>query len=130
MSRQGTAYVDLDRASWAELAGRWQLTVSEQDLAGLRALGEPVGLAEVQEVYLPLARLLLLQTEARSRLREATSAFLAQPIRPAPFVLGIVGKCGVGQVDGCTSAARAARPLEVRAPGGPGADRRILAAER
>ena len=44
------------------------LKLTEDELLGLRGLGEQLDLLEVEEVYLPLARLIHLQVAARQRL--------------------------------------------------------------
>ena len=65
-------YVEFDRAQWRELRKSTPLALTEEELTGLRGLGEQINLAEVAEVYLPLARLIHLQVAARQRLFEAT----------------------------------------------------------
>jgi type I pantothenate kinase len=108
-------YVDLDRAAWSRL-DRSDLALGREELAGLVSLGDPVDTVEVDEVYLSLARLLLLQAHARRRLQEATAQFLggAAP-RQAPFVVGIAGSVAAGK----STTARVLRALLARAPGEP-----------
>jgi type I pantothenate kinase len=64
-------------------------------------MGEQLDLLEVEEVYLPLARLIHLQVAARQRLFAATSEFLGEPQqspdRPVPFVIGVAGSVAVGK---------------------------------
>lgn len=107
-------YVDLDRASWSRL-DRSDLALGTDELAGLVSLGDPVDTDEVDEVYLSLARLFLLQAAARARLQEATREFLggAAP-RRAPFVIGIAGSVAAGK----STTARVLRALLAQAPGG------------
>ena len=57
------------------------LKLTEEELMGLRGLGEQIDLLEVEEVYLPLARLIHLQVAARQRLFAATAEFLGEPPR-------------------------------------------------
>ena len=70
-------------------------------LLGLRGLGEQLDLLEVEEVYLPLARLIHLQVAARQRLFATTAEFLGEPRqnpdRPVPFVIGVAGSVAVGK---------------------------------
>jgi type I pantothenate kinase len=77
------------------------LPLTEQEVVGLRGLGEQVDLLEVEEVYLPLARLLHLQVAARQRLFAATAEFLGEPQqhpdRPVPFIIGVGGSVAVGK---------------------------------
>lgn len=77
------------------------LPLTEAEVLGLRGLGDQVDLREVEEVYLPLARLLHLQVAARQRLFAATAEFLGEPRqnpdRPVPFVIGVAGSVAVGK---------------------------------
>ena len=77
------------------------LKLTEEELIGLRGMGEQIDLLEVEEVYLPLARLIHLQVAARQRLFAATAEFLGEPQqnpdRPVPFVIGVAGSVAVGK---------------------------------
>jgi len=53
-----TPYVELDRQAWAALRAATPLTLTDADIAGTRSLGDVVGRAEVEDVLLPLSRLL------------------------------------------------------------------------
>ena len=55
-----SAYVAIDRDRWSALRATTPLTLDDDDLARLRGLGDMIDLAEVEEVYLPLSRLLSL----------------------------------------------------------------------
>ncbi|MBV8928624.1 MAG: type I pantothenate kinase [Mycobacteriaceae bacterium] len=93
-------YVEFDRAQWRALRMSTPLKLTEEELAKLRGLGEQIDLNEVEEVYLPLARLIHLQVAARQRLFAATAEFLGeqhQPERPVPFVIGVAGSVAVGK---------------------------------
>ena len=54
------------------------MSLEQADLARLRGLGERLDLTEVEEVYLPLSRLLHFYVEATHGLRLATSEFLGE----------------------------------------------------
>src|SRR3984893_3431252 len=91
-------YVEFDRAQWRELRKSTPQTLTEEELFGLRGLGEQIDLTEVAEGYLPLTRLIHLQVAARQRLFAATNEFLGekhQPARPVPFVIGVAGSVAV-----------------------------------
>src|ERR1700710_1429470 len=93
-------YVEFDRSQWRSLRMSTPLALSEDELTGLRGLGEQLDLLEVEEVYLPLARLIHLQVAARQRLFAATSEFLGEPQhphRPVPFIIGLAGSVAVGK---------------------------------
>jgi type I pantothenate kinase len=93
-------YVEFDREQWRALRKSIPLALTEEELIGLRGLGEQIDLVEVAEVYLPLARLIHLQVAARQRLFAATAEFLGEqhpPERPVPFVIGVAGSVAVGK---------------------------------
>jgi type I pantothenate kinase len=107
-----TPYVEMDRQAWSRLRASTRLTLDEQDLARLRGLGERIDLAEVEEVYLPLSRLLNLYVAGVGQLHAATSTFLGErPVR-TPFVVGIAGSVAVGK----STTARILRELLARWP--------------
>ncbi len=92
-------YVEFDRAQWRKLRQSTPLDLTEEELVGLRGLGEQIDLEEVAEVYLPLARLVHLQVAARQSLFAATATFLGEkhPDRQVPFVIGVAGSVAVGK---------------------------------
>jgi type I pantothenate kinase len=94
-------YVEFDRSEWRALRMSTPLKLTEQELEGLRGLGEQIDLLEVEEVFLPLARLIHLQVAARQGLFAATDEFLGEPRqnpdRPVPFVIGVAGSVAVGK---------------------------------
>ena len=94
-------YVEFDRSDWRGLRMSTPLKLTEEELVGLRGLGEQIDLLEVEEVYLPLARLIHLQVAARQGLFAATDEFLGEPRqnpdRPVPFILGVAGSVAVGK---------------------------------
>jgi len=94
-------YVEFDRSQWRGLRMSTPLKLTAEELTGLRGMGEQIDLLEVEEVYLPLARLIHLQVAARQRLFAATAEFLGEPQqnpdRPVPFVIGVAGSVAVGK---------------------------------
>jgi len=114
-SSESSPYVELDRAAWSALAPSTPLRLSEEDLASLRGLGEPIDLAEVEEVYLPLSRLLQLYVEASRALHAARTAFLGEQTAPTTFVVGVAGSVAVGK----STTARVLRELLARWPATP-----------
>jgi type I pantothenate kinase len=111
-------YLDFDRASWARLRAATPLTLGEADLAELQGLNEPVSLAEVEAIYLPLSRLLNLHVAATQTLHRATDAFLGGLPAPIPYVIGIGGSVAVGK----STFSRVLRALLSRWPDHPRVD--------
>ncbi|MFT4220533.1 MAG: type I pantothenate kinase [Microbacterium sp.] len=108
-------YREIARADWARLAAGMEEPLSEAEIVQLRGLGDPLDLAEVREVYLPLSRLLSLYASATKRLGADTSAFLREADTTTPFVVGVAGSVAVGK----STIARLLRELMSRWPGTP-----------
>jgi type I pantothenate kinase len=90
-------YLSFTHAEWGQLRAATPLTLTEADLARLRGLNDKVSLAEVEEIYLPLSRLLNLYVVATQGLHAASATFLGQLTAKVPFVIGIGGSVAVGK---------------------------------
>jgi len=90
-------YVDFDRAQWSALRASTPLTLTEADVDALRGLNEPFELSEVEDVYLPLTRLLNLRFAATRDLRVVTETFLGHLHARVPYVIGIGGSVAAGK---------------------------------
>lgn len=99
MLKLGTAspFVAVPRSRWSELADPTAVNLDYDELARLSGLGEPVAPDEVDEVYLPLARLLELRIEAAKQLSAAQGGFLGDPEHAVPFLLALGGSVAVGK---------------------------------
>ena len=106
-------YLHFSRQEWSRLREDTPLTLSEEDLVRLRGLNEPVSLLEVEEVYLPLSRLLYLYVTASQELYGATARFLGHQAARVPYVIGIAGSVAVGK----STTARIVQALMRRWPG-------------
>src|SRR3954447_20218678 len=96
--RESSPYLELDRSAWAALAHEMENPLSAEEIRRLRGLGDQLDLDEVQQIYLPLSRLLSLYVESAGRLYRQQEEFLHQVQPPrTPFVIGIAGSVAVGQ---------------------------------
>jgi type I pantothenate kinase len=81
------SYLDLDRDAWRRLRG---------GAAPPQPVG-PIGRSEVEDIYLPLSRLVQLYYEEGARRREAVAAFLGEQARAVPFIVAVAGSVAVGK---------------------------------
>ena len=93
----GSPFVEYDRRTWADLAPKAPLPLSEADIARVRSVGDMLDASEVVEVYQPLARLLSLYVEGSRHLHSLTREFLGDDVSHTPFVIGVAGSVAVGK---------------------------------
>ena len=96
--RDTSPYVELDRSAWAALGAATEQPLAAEEVEQVRGLGDELDLAEVEEVYLPLSRLLSLYVESAGELHRAQESFLERDQPPrTPFVIGVAGSVAVGK---------------------------------
>jgi len=105
-------YLSFRRDEWAALRADTPLTLGDRDLERIHGLVERMSLPEIEEVYLPLSRLLNLHVAAVQGLFRATATFLGHGEEKVPFLIGLAGSVAVGK----STAARALRELLARWP--------------
>ena len=110
-------FIEFNRAEWARLRDSTPLPLSEAQLRGLVGLNERVSLDEVEDIYLPLSRLLNLYVGATQTLHKATATFIGSPTR-APYVIGVAGSVAVGK----STTSRILQALLARWPSHPQVD--------
>ena len=101
-----------EREQWAALRAQEAVPIAEEDLAALAGINEDFSMLEVEEVHLPLARLLHLRAGVTRSLHDATGAFLGRFGPHVPFVIGIGGSVAVGK----STTSRVLQTLLARAP--------------
>lgn len=92
-----STYETLPRSEWAGLRRNTPLTVTEAELESLRGVNEVISLTEVEDVYLPLSRLISLRYEANQALHTATDTFFGRELPSIPFIIGIAGSVAAGK---------------------------------
>ena len=103
------------------------MTLTAADIERLRALTDPISLAEAEEIYLPLSRLISFYVEAAQAVHRVSTRFLGAEDRKVPFIIGVAGLGRLGQVDHLAHPARAAAALAHLAEGRPRHHRRLSA---
>jgi type I pantothenate kinase len=111
-------YLTFDRAAWAQLRGETAMTLTPDDVAELSGINEALSMTEVEEVYLPLSRLLNLHVAAFRQLHQVSAQFLNTSAPKVPYVIAIGGSVSAGK----STTARVLRTLLARGPDRPRVD--------
>lgn len=90
-------YLQFTREQWCRFRQDTPLTLTEADLEKLRGVNEVVSLQEVEEIYLPLSRLLNLYVTSTQSLYQASQEFLGNPEPRVPYLIGVAGSVAVGK---------------------------------
>ncbi|MEO0810909.1 MAG: type I pantothenate kinase [Pseudomonadota bacterium] len=85
------------RDEWARLRADTPMTIAPEDLEHLSGLIHELSLEEVEQIYLPLSRLLNLYVQEAQKLHTVSQKFLGNWDGKVPFVLGIAGSVAVGK---------------------------------
>ena len=112
MSSDQSPFLPFTRDEWARLRGETPMTLREEDVAELSGITEALSMREVEEVYLPLSRLLNLHIAAVQDLHRVTSRFLGTLAPKVPYVIAIAGSVSAGK----STTARLLRTLLSRWP--------------
>lgn len=92
-----TVYLTFSREEWLNFRNDTPLTLTESDLVALHGKMETVSLKEIEEIYLPLSRLLNLYVTAMQSLHIASQDFLGKPEPKVPYIIGVAGSVAVGK---------------------------------
>ena len=95
--QQYNPYRTFTRAQWAKLRDDTPMTLSADEVARLRSMYDRLDLNEVEEIYLPLSRLLSIHVGAMQRLYYSQRRFLGIEDRKMPFIIGVAGSVAVGK---------------------------------
>jgi type I pantothenate kinase len=111
-------YRIFSRAEWAALRADTPMTLQPDEVTRLRSLHDRLDMREVEEIYLPLSRLLSLYVAAAQRLFRAQQAFLGTEDTKMPYIIGVAGSVAVGK----STTARVLQALLARWPNVPKVD--------
>jgi type I pantothenate kinase len=106
------------RAQWAALRDGHPMTLKSAEVAELRSLHDRLDMREIEDIYLPLSRLLTLYVEATQRLFRAQQRFLGTVDVKMPYIIGVAGSVAVGK----STTARVLKALLARWPSTPRVD--------
>ena len=111
-------YRTFSRADWATLRDDTPMTLAVDEVARLRSLHDRLDMKEVEEIYLPLSRLLSFYVAATQRLFHAQQNFLGTEDAKMPYIIGVAGSVAVGK----STTARVLQALLARWPNVPKVD--------
>jgi type I pantothenate kinase len=111
-------YRIFSRAEWAAKRADTPMTLNPDEVTRLRSLHDRLDMTEVEEIYLPLSRLLSLYVAATQRLFRAQQNFLGTEDAKVPFIIGVAGSVAVGK----STTARVLQALLARWPNVPKVD--------
>ena len=106
------------RAEWAKLRKDTPMTLTSDEVQRLRSMHDRLDISEIEEIYLPLSRLLSIYVDATHRLYFAQRRFLGIQDRKMPYVIGVAGSVAVGK----STTARVLQALLARWPNVPKVD--------
>lgn len=115
---QFSPYRVFSREEWARLRADTPMTLVERDLEQLSGLMQELSMEEVEQIYLPMSRLLNLYVAAAQELHAVTARFLGHHDVKVPFILGVAGSVAVGK----STTSRVLQALLARWPDHPRVD--------
>ena len=115
---QFSPYRVFEREEWARLRADTPMTLKESELEQLSGLIEELSVEEVEQIYLPMSRLLNLYVAGAQQLHSVSSKFLGRTDGKAPFIIGVGGSVAVGK----STTARVLKALLARWPDHPRVD--------
>lgn len=108
-------FIHLSRSQWSALASTTPLPLTNEDVARLSSLGDPIDLTEVDRIYRPLTALVHHYVRATQDRHRRISTFLGRSDQRVPFVIAIAGSVAAGK----STVARLLKELLSRWPSTP-----------
>lgn len=90
-------YDQFDRETWHSFFPSKRVSLTQENLDAIKSLNDQISIRDVQEVYLPLIKLLQLQYQNYQQMQLQRQTFLKQPSRRIPYIIGIAGSVAVGK---------------------------------
>src|SRR6059058_37409 len=90
-------YLTLSRAEWAALREDTPMTLTAEEVTRVRSLHDRLDMQEVEDIYLPVSRLLSLYVAATQNLFRAQQKFLGTEDSKLPYIIGVAGSVAAGK---------------------------------
>ena len=111
-------YRTFSRKEWASLREDAPMTLHSAEVAALQSLHDRLDMAEVEDIYLPLSRLLSMYVAQSQSLFRVQQEFLHTADAKVPYIIGVAGSVAVGK----STTARVLQALLTRWPNTPKVD--------
>src|SRR5215475_5457003 len=85
------------REQWARLRDDTPMTLETGEFDRLRSMHDRLDLQVVEDIYLPLSRMLSIYVDAMQRLYYSQRQFLGIRDRKMPYIVGVAGSVAVGK---------------------------------
>jgi len=90
-------YRVFSREEWAARRENTPMTLTQSEIVHLQALNDKLSMKEVEEIYLPISRLLAFYVEAAQKLFGGLQEFLSARDGKMPYIIGVAGSVAVGK---------------------------------
>lgn len=93
-----TPFFEFSAKTWSTFAhNKDKVNLTEEDLQRCLAFNDKISLEDVQNIYMPLSRLLYLYVRSRHDRSTVIQQFLGKSIESAPFIISISGSVACGK---------------------------------
>lgn len=103
------------RDEWRILEEHPMFPITGIDLTKLQALNEPLTTEEVEDIYIPMVRLLQIHLTHYRNLHDERDHFFKNESKPIPYIIGVAGSVAAGK----STTARVLQKLLSMTPGNP-----------
>ncbi|MDR0370615.1 MAG: type I pantothenate kinase [Prevotellaceae bacterium] len=90
-------YLLFGREKWSELRKSEPMTLSENELSHLRGINDELSVKVIEDIYLPLSRLLNYYVNSTKSRQLVMMNFLNEKPQKIPFIIGVAGSVSVGK---------------------------------
>lgn len=90
-------YEQFDRQEWHSFFPTDTVRLSQENLDEIKSLNDRISLEDVQDIYLPLIKLLQLRYQNHLEWQMQKANFLHQKSERVPYIIGIAGSVAVGK---------------------------------
>ncbi|MCC6110749.1 type I pantothenate kinase [Limosilactobacillus fermentum] len=90
-------YDQFDRQTWHSFFPSEITFLTQENLDEIKSLNDQISLRDVQDIYLPLIKLIQLQYQNYQQMQLQKMTFLRKASRRIPYIIGIAGSVAVGK---------------------------------